>query len=803
MPVIAVGAAAFALGVWLGLGSGPAWWAGLAIAPVGLAALVGGRAKLAGFTACLLGAGVAVVAPVPRRPLPRWAEGTVVDAPESLEDHTVVTLDASTGARIRVSLATSSQVGRGGARQSGAGPPRRLQVGDRVLAAVAVRAVRGFANPGLPDMESRASLLAIRGSATVVDPEALVIAGGARASVRRWIESARDRVRDCLDANLREPARGVMRAMVLGEGAALEREAKESYRRTGTLHVLAVSGLHLVFVAAALDGLLGFVLRRWRRLAERIDVRRPAALVAMPLIAAYAVFAGGQPSAVRATLMAVAFLVARATGRAGVTSAAMALAVMAQLAWWPERLHDPGLQLSYIAVLALLVLAPPLRDRLAPRPIEDTMAEPGRPPALHGIRRAIAGLVATNIAASIATAPVIAVHFGQVTPASLVANLLAVPASGFVVLPLGLAIAAATLIYPPLARLLCIPAQWSCDALTVCLRAISKVPGASLEIPAMPGWVAVALVALIVTLPFGPKRARWPRILAIAVLALAPSFTRWVDQRLFPELRLTVLDVGQGDSSILELPGGDAVLIDGGGLPGSSFDTGERIVGPYLRMRGIRTIRELILSHPHPDHFGGLRKAVAGLRVGRFWDNDQGRQEGLAGEYGRLLGAMRRRHAPVMRPADLCGRPVLQAGVTLEVIAPCPAHSPDLDVNDNSIVLRVTHGKVRLLLAGDIEASGERALVAGGRDLQSDLVKVPHHGSGTSSGPELVAAARPEFAVISVGARNRFSHPADSVVASWRAAGARVLRTDVDGGLIFRSDGARLRLEATGRGPAR
>ena len=162
------------------------------------------------------------------------------------------------------------------------------------------------------------------------------------------------------------------------------------------------------------------------------------------------------------------------------------------------------------------------------------------------------------------------------------------------------------------------------------------------------------------------------------------------------------------------------------------------------------------------------------------------------GGYGRLMRAVRGTLV-VREPASLCGHPVRRSKVLLEVLEPCPGPDGDLDLNDNSFVLRVVHGRVRILLAGDLEARGEARLLGLGRSLVSDLVKVPHHGSGTSSTEAFVKATRPRYAAISVGARNHFGHPADVVVSRWRASGARVVRTDVEGGLVFVSDGRRLR----------
>ena len=201
-----------------------------------------------------------------------------------------------------------------------------------------------------------------------------------------------------------------------------------------------------------------------------------------------------------------------------------------------------------------------------------------------------------------------------------------------------------------------------------------------------------------------------------------------------------------------------------------------------------------MLSHPHPDHYLGLTKGLAAVRVGELWDTGQGEAEGAGGAYADLLASLRMRGARVLRPGELCGARDV-GGATVEVLAPCPAHDAMRGANDNSFVVRVRYGERAILFVGDAEHEEETTLLrASAPSLRADVLKVGHHGSRTSSTAPFVAAVRPSLAVLSVGVRNRFGHPHPRTLATLSAAGVRALRTDRDGAVTVETDGRALRV---------
>jgi competence protein ComEC len=260
------------------------------------------------------------------------------------------------------------------------------------------------------------------------------------------------------------------------------------------------------------------------------------------------------------------------------------------------------------------------------------------------------------------------------------------------------------------------------------------------------------------------------------------------------KLRVTILDVGQGDASLVDLPDGSAILVDGGGLVGSPLDTGRAVVSPFLRVRRRTELLAAVLSHPHPDHFGGLVSSLALVRVGQFWDSGQGEREGAGPVYAGLLSALRARGVPVLRPDTLCRGPRWLGGATIELLAPCPEPVAFANPNDNSLVLRISLGDRAALLVGDAEGGEEETLLGTRRgSLRADFLKIGHHGSATSSSPAFVDAVAPQDAAISSGVRNRFGHPHPATLRTL-ADRVNLYRTDRDGSIRWETDGSSTRI---------
>jgi competence protein ComEC len=458
---------------------------------------------------------------------------------------------------------------------------------------------------------------------------------------------------------------------------------------------------------------------------------------------------------------------------------ALGAAAVLVLAARPSALWDPSVELSFAATAAVGL-------------------------ALRGRAGWLKKTMASSIAAWLATAPITALHFGQVALAGPVANLVAVPAVELCALPVGLAGALLATLWPAGGAALIALAAAVSERVSAALAHLAAwmpplavAPPGAVELAAM----SAALVAAAVAAR-GPRRARRPALVTLGAAALLAGATWLIQAEIVPARRTALtaalLDVGQGDAAVIEVPGGGAWLIDAGGLPfAAGADPaaarrageapGREAVLRYLGARHIRRLDLVVLSHPHPDHYRGLGALAGAVPIGTLWlaRPDAGRPP--PPELAAILAELAARGTRIVNPP--LGTVWRQGGAAISVLAPgeggVAAADPLLSENDGSLVLRVDFAGRRLLFPGDVEADGEAALIAArGAALAADLVKVPHHGSPTSSGPALVAATRPRWAVISCGAQNQFGFPHPAVVARWRAAGAEVLRTDQVGAVI-------------------
>jgi competence protein ComEC len=261
----------------------------------------------------------------------------------------------------------------------------------------------------------------------------------------------------------------------------------------------------------------------------------------------------------------------------------------------------------------------------------------------------------------------------------------------------------------------------------------------------------------------------------------------------------SVLDVGQGDATLLDLPDGSLWLIDGGGFVGSPVDPGRAVILPELKTRRRSRIDVMVLSHPHPDHFTGLESVIRAVDVGEFWDTGQGLAQGAGPIYARIRALLKERAIPVRGPAELCGER-LRGRVRVQLLSPCPRFRAGLGANDNSLVIRLLWGNRAFLFTGDAEHEAEAHLLEDGVPLGADFLKVGHHGSRTSSTPAFLDAVKPRVATMSTGVRNRFGHPHLPTLEKLKARGIVALRTDRFGAVRIETDGNLLEVRSVADG---
>src|SRR3954447_21979870 len=548
--------------------------------------------------------------------------------------------------------------------------------------------------------------------------------------------------------------------MVLGQDEALADRTRTDFQATGLTHLVAASGQNVMLLCALVFGvsaLLGIGLR----------VRF---VLALGLIALYVPLAGGGPSIQRAGVMGAAGIAAALAGRPASRWYALLLAAGATLALNPRAVEDVGWQLSFAAVIAIMVLATPVREGL-------------RRPGLHS---AAAEAVALTVAASIGTAPLIALHFDRTSVVSLPANLLAAPAVAPV---MWLGMAAATVgqespVAPPpvgqrssaAAEPFAALAAYPVAFLSWLSAAAARLPHASLAVaPWLVGVVCLGAGAAIVS-----PAARRPS--AAAVLAAAAAAVALLRAPAAPlaapaGLRVTFLDIGQGDATLIQ-ERRTSVLVDTGPPDGG--------IVARLRHAGVRRLDLLVVTHAQADHEGGAAAVIRAMPVGLLLDGRDGIREpvGL-----RMAAEARRRHVPTATPE--AGQTIRVGRIALRVLSP-PREPPEdhagEDPNQRAIVAEARVGSFRMLLTADAESDVLSAL-----DLEPvDVLKVSHHGSADPGLAAVLDRLRPRVDAIEVGAHNTYGHPVPATVRTLRAAGGAGYPTDRDGNVRLDERGGRL-----------
>ena len=658
--------------------------------------------------------------------------------------------------------------------------------GRRLRMSVTLRRSARYLNPGVPDQRTAlmwrgTSLLGSVKSALLVE---VVEPGG------WWSETAavvraevRDRVAQTVGGFSRRSA-GVVTAVLIGDRAGLEREDQRRLREAGTYHVIAISGGNIAILA----GVLLLTLR-----LARCDGRVASAVTVACLIA-YASVVGSEASVMRATFAAGLFLIARTFDHRTPALNTLALSATCLVAFSPLTIVDPGFLLTFGATLGLLVGVEPLTRgansalQSSPRIVRTTAMAP-------------LALLAATVCAELALFPLAAAIFSRVTVAGLLLNFAAIPLMTVAQIAGMLAVAASPLTETG-ARLAGYVAHLSASGIVESARLMDVLPWLSRRVPDPP--IAVVAVYYLgwATWLSAPGRLGLRVISGISVLAAGGLMLAGPVPPMSPlcsgmsrAVRILFLDVDQADATLVNLPSGHSVLVDAGGTVRGSFDVGGRIVSQVLWKAGVRRLDYLVLTHGDPDHIGGAPSVIADLRPREVW-------EGVPVPASQALGALKTlasEKGGAWRTIGT-GDELTWAGVTLRVVHPPP---PDWERpkvrNDDSVVLELRYGEVSVILPGDIGSETERSLVGSFQPASFRVLKVPHHGSRTSSSKTFITTLRPDAAVISAGRENPFGHPHPEVVQRYTAAGAEVWQTGEVGAISVCTDGRAVRLETHAR----
>jgi competence protein ComEC len=661
--------------------------------------------------------------------------------------------------------------------------------------------------------------------------------------LNKYVSKARRAFADLIDGNDASVAGAVLKALIIGDRTQIPSDIRQAFNRAGVSHLLAISGLHIGIVATVAFGLIQALMVRLNFLLWRAGTRKMAALLSLLPVIFYGTVAGFSPSTQRAVIMVTVFLLAFLFESEQDPLNTLAMAALLILVADPPALFSISFQLSFSAVLAIIygLARMPMRTALQQTPLKNRW--------FSSFLGKLVTFLLVSFLAICGSLPWVAYYFNQVSLIGLAVNLIAVPLIGFVTVPLGLV---AFFILPLSAALAswCIKAGMLILSFTLdIIAACADLPFASLKVvtPSLleiicfyilgwallnlrnpqqrsmttqsvpretessihnrPSWSDHAVLGKIpvirsVWAGFGLRFAQPAHIaLVLVLMVLILDAGYWLHQRFWhSDLRVTIIDVGDGSASLLELPGGYTVLIDGGGFSdNSAFDVGERIIAPFLWRKKIRTVDTLILSHPNSDHLNGLIYIAGHFNVKNVWSNNESHS---TRGYAKFMEVIAQNNIQLADFRYLPRRHCID-GVKLDILYPPPEFLKLRDsqkwrnLNNNSMVVKATFDSISFLFPGDIMADAEKELVQlAGSNLTSTVLIAPHHGSKTSNSRVFIDAVNPEAVILSSSRNGRFKFPHYSTLNRYKNKGCSTWRTDLNGAVHLASDGRKLQITA-------
>ena len=720
-----------------------------------------------------------------------------------------------------------------------------VAVGDVIRFNSRMRSITNFNNPGGFDYRRYMAFKSIWATAYVGSDRLTVIDQQPVRGMTGLIDDLRITFSKLIDPFGNGQSRAVLRALIIGDRTQVSPEMRQAFNRSGVGHLLAISGLHIGIVATVAFAFFQILTVRVKVLLWRAATRKVAALLSLVPVLIYGVVAGFSPSTQRAVIMVAVFLLAFLFESEQDPLNSLALAALLILVIDPPSLFSISFQLSFSAVLAIILGL----SRFLNRGVRQK--HPLKKSWYRRLQHKLVIFFLVSLLAICGSLPLVAYYFNQISLVGLVANFFVVPLIGFIVVPLGLV----ALFVTPFSIAL---ASWCLQAslfvLSYALRMVTffaDLPWAAIKIitPSLLEIVCYYILgwalfywhrseALSVPIPQPPVgagdenmaadspqaqaggRSGWQRrpfakfftgsrpggsgnramaasvvVLVSFVMVLDTSW--WLYQRFWhTNLRATIIDVGHGSASLLELPGGYTVLVDGGGFSdNSTFDVGQRIIAPFLWRKKIRTVDTLILSHPNSDHLNGLIYIARHFNVKNIWTTNESSQ---TRGYAKLMDVIALQDIENFKFVNLPRRQCIE-NVQLDILYPPPNFLELKDAqnwrnpNNNSLVLKASYKSISFLFPGDIMAEAERELVnLAGNSLSSTVLIAPHHGSKTSSSQSFLNAVAPEVVVISSRRNNRFKLPHPAVLKRYISQGCKIWRTDIHGAVQISTDGRRV-----------
>jgi len=548
---------------------------------------------------------------------------------------------------------------------------------------------------------------------------------------------------------------GVLEALLLGARGRMDRSITISLQKTGLYHLFAISGAHLAIIS-----FIFFLFFKMLRIPNRISY-----LLLIFFLAFYAFLVEGRPSVIRATVMTLAFLVGKLIWKNVNLINTISFSAFFLLLSNPFNLFNLGFQLTFAATFSIILFFTKVIKYIPKLPLK------------------IDEMFALSLTAQIGVLPFIANAFNRVTFTSLILNFAAFPLVGLIMF-CGYSFLSFSFISPFLGEIFSKIIIFLINLLTHVSQIFDSVSFMSYRIPKPHIITILGYFFFLLFLLVHPKFKKQKIILGICFLIFFLILVTYPFPSVSKNLKVTFIDVGQGDCILVEFPGRKKMLIDGGGVPGDTFDIGENVVSPFLWRKGIKKIDYLVLTHSHPDHLNGLKAVARNFKIGEYWETFSPLEDKKYLELKALLSPK------IKQKRMFRGTTVYVKDVKIEVLHPEKANFIVFNAhNDQSLVLKVSYGKISFLFTGDISKKAEKEILKNFYNIKSQVLKSPHHGSLSSSSMEFLKKVSPKIIVISVGERNLYGFPNPEILKRYEEISAEVYRTDTHGAIEISSDG--------------
>jgi competence protein ComEC len=633
--------------------------------------------------------------------------------------------------------------------------------GDRISFQAKLKIPRNFGTPGEFDMERFCHLKGIVASAYIrSDADTRTLGQAAGFGFRRHFDRTAAEIGSFIMARLPGAEGGIVKALLIGDTADIPQQLKDQYSRSGVNHILSISGFHIGIIALALLQIWFAISRLFPPLLLNLNFRRCALLVSIPLVVYYMFLSGAAPATERSVIMLCLLAAGLLIEREPDPVNSLALAAFALLLLNPANLYNISFQFSFLALWGLTVVTPLL---LAICRVKTS-----------GWRYNLMLFAAASTAAVTVTLLPAAYYFQQASLTGIISNFFIVPLLGYGAVVTGFAALPFIWLFPPLAGQLFYLAGILTKVANHLIALLAEIPVLPVFIPSKMEIALLLAVMLLLTVvrSIPVKSAAFLTVpLSLLLLQQMPAAENNI------ALRIDFLSVGQGESTLIRFADGESMLIDGGGtFHESGWDVGRHLLLPALRRMGIKRIDYLVLTHDHPDHLQGVKSVAETLPVGEFWES--GLNSGA--EYRQLKDILARRGVPVKIVNSTTTSKAI-ADTQIRCLYPLGGDISASNANENSLTLRLDSGGFSALFTGDIGFAAEAELLQSRVNLQATLLKVPHHGSRYSTGPDFLDAVSPQIATISAGYNNSFGLPAAETVAQLAAKKIAIYRTDRDG----------------------